>query len=55
MLQNVNEVNRERSRFTAESSVYDSTKHNGPITQGNGMNAISTNKFGPGLNSWLNS
>ena len=26
------EVNRERSRLAAASSVYDSTKHNGPIT-----------------------
>ena len=30
--QNVCEVNRERSCLTAASSVYDSTKHNGPIT-----------------------
>ena len=32
VLQNVSEVNRERSCLTAASSVYDSTKHNGPIT-----------------------
>ena len=32
VLENVNEVNREHSRLTAASSVYDSTKHNGPIT-----------------------
>ena len=32
LVHNVNEVNRERSRLTAASSVYDSTKHNGPIT-----------------------
>ena len=32
-LQNVNEVNRERSRLAAMSSVYDSTKHKGLITK----------------------
>ena len=31
-LQNASEVNRERFRLTAASSVYDSTKHNGLIT-----------------------
>ena len=32
VLQNVSEVNRERSRLKAASRVYDSTKHNGLIT-----------------------
>ena len=32
--QNVCEVNRERSRPAATSSLCDSTKHNGPITNG---------------------
>ena len=31
VLQNVSEVNRERSRLTAASSVDDSTKHNGLV------------------------
>ena len=31
-LQNVSEVNRERSRLVAASSVCDSTKHNGLVT-----------------------
>ena len=34
-LQNVSEVNRERSRLAAASSVCDSTKHNGLVTRGN--------------------
>ena len=32
VLQNVSEVRRERSRLTAASSVYDSTKHNGLVS-----------------------
>ena len=32
VLQNVCEINREHSRLTADSSVYDSTKHNGLAT-----------------------
>ena len=32
LLQNVSEVNRECSRLAAESSVCDSTKHNGLVT-----------------------
>ena len=31
-LQNVSDVNRERSRLAAASSVCDSTKHNGLVT-----------------------
>ena len=31
-LQNVSEVNRERSRLAAATSVCDSTKHNGLVT-----------------------
>ena len=31
-LQNVSEVNRERSRLAVASSVCDSTKHNGLVT-----------------------
>ena len=33
ILQSVSEVNRERSRLAAESSVCDSTKHNGLVTK----------------------
>ena len=33
-IQNVSEVNRERSRLGAASIVCDSTKHNGLITEG---------------------
>ena len=32
MLQNVNEVNRERTRITAASNVEDSTRQNGLVT-----------------------
>ena len=34
-LQNENDVNKERSRIAAASSVDDSTKHNGIVTQAN--------------------
>ena len=33
VLQNVSEVNRERSLLTAASRLYDSTKHNGLVTK----------------------
>ena len=33
-LQNVSEVNRERSRLAAASSVCEPTKHNGLVTEG---------------------
>ena len=34
MLQNVSEVNRERTRIAALSSIHDSTRQNGLVTKG---------------------
>ena len=43
-LQNVSEVNRERSHLTAASSVYDSTKHNVLVTvKNNELNFAQVN------------